>query len=102
MPKKVIQYKVGYETYSARWIAETIATLIQDGYLNNDHLNLTHIENGFRINYKPEHNETFGMNKQSADYGDQITITVKESESIKVVQEKTTATSSKILSQTKN
>lgn len=80
MPKKVIQYQVGYETYSTRWIAETIATLIQDGYLNNDYLTLTYVENGFRINY-----------------GDKTTITVKESESIKVVQEKTTATSEEIL-----
>lgn len=97
MPKKVIQYKIGYETYSARWVAETIATLIQDGYLNNDYLNLTYVENGFRINYKPERNETFGMSKQSADYGDQTIITVKESELIEVVQDKTTATSEEIL-----
>lgn len=97
MPKKVIQYKVGYETYSARWVAETIATLIQDGYLNNDYLNLTYVKNGFRINYKPDYNQIIFENKQSANHGDQITITVKESDSIEVVQDKTTATSEKIL-----
>ena len=97
MPKKVIQYKVGYETYSARWVAETIATLIQDGYLNNDYLNLTYVKNGFRINYKPDYNQIIFENKQSANHGDQITITVKESELIEVVQDKTTATSEEIL-----
>lgn len=97
MPKKVIQYEVNCQAYNDRWVAETIATLTQDGYLNNDYLNLTHIENGFRINYEPKHNETFCMSKHCADYGDQTTITVKESESIEVVQDKTTATSEEIL-----
>lgn len=97
MPKKVIQYKVCYETYSLRWIAETIATLMQDGYFNNNYLNLTHIDNGFRINYDPNYDEIIRMGKHPRDYGDKTTITIKESESIEVIQDKTTVTSEEIL-----
>ena len=97
MPKKVIQYQVGYETYNTRWAAETIAALIEDSYFYNNYLYLTNSGDGFCIHYDPNYDEIISNGKRPSDYSVKTTITVKEPNTIEVIQYTSTATSDEVL-----
>lgn len=88
MTKKIAQYVVGKTAYKTRWAAETIATLINDGYIHDfgytyARINHENIDEGFRILYTDE-NQT-------------ITINVKDLDIIEVTQSDVTVTSEEIL-----
>lgn len=88
MTKKIAQYVVGKTAYKTRWAAETIATLINDGYIHDfgytyARINHENIDEGFRILYTDE-NQT-------------ITINVKDLDIIEVTQSNVTVTSEEIL-----
>lgn len=97
MPKKVIQYQVGYETYNTRWAAETIAALIENNYFYNNYLYLTNSGNGFCIHYDPNYDEIISNGKRPSDYSVKTTITVQNPNTIEVIQYKSTATSEEVL-----
>ena len=97
MPKKIIQYQIGYETYNTRWAAETIAALIDDSYFYNDYLHLTIFGDGFCIHYNPNYDEIISNGERPSDYSVKTTITVKEQNAIEVIQYTSTATSDEVL-----
>lgn len=97
MPKKVTQYKVGYETYNTRWAAETVANLIQNSYFYNDYLHLTNFADGFQIRYEPNHDEIIRNGERPWNYSEKTTITVQNPNTIEVIQYKSTATSEEVL-----
>ena len=56
MTKKIAQYVVGKTAYKTRWAAETVATLINDGYIHDfgytyARINHENLDDGFRIVY---------------------------------------------------
>lgn len=88
MTKKIAQYVVGKTAYKTRWAAETVATLINDGYIHDfgytyARINHENLDDGFRIVYTDE-NQT-------------ITINVKDLDVIEVTQSGVTVTSEKVL-----
>lgn len=97
MPKKVTQYQVGYETYNTRWAAEAVASLIQDSYFYNDYLYLTTFIDGFCIHFEPNYDEIIRNGEQPWDHSEKTTITVKDPNTIEVIQYKSTATSEEVL-----
>lgn len=97
MPKKVIQYQVGYETYNSRWAAETIAALIQNSYFYNEYLHVTNFADGFQIHYDPNYDEIISNGERPWDYSVKTIITVKEPNTIEVIQYTSTATSDEVL-----
>lgn len=88
MTKKIAQYVVGKTAYKTRWAAETVATLINDGYIHDfgytyARINHENLDDGFRIVYTDE-NQT-------------ITINVKDLNIIEVTQSGMTVNSEEIL-----
>ena len=92
MTKKIAQYVIGKTTYKTRWAAETVATLINDGYIHDfgytyARINHENLDEGFRIVYTDE-NQNITINVKDLDVIEvtQSGITVNSEEVLKVIK----------------
>lgn len=92
MTKKIAQYVVGKTAYKTRWAAETVATLINDGYIHDfgytyARINHENLDDGFRILYTDE-NQTITINVKDLNVIEvtQLGMTVNSKEILKIIK----------------